>query len=196
MEERHEALGVDAAAPDLWEDAERAKKVMRELDAVGSEVAFWSGLERRVADALELAELLEVDGDEALGTELETEADALTTELGRAETSLLFAGPYDSGDAVLSIHAGAGGTESQDWAEMLQRMYVRWAERMGFSVEVIDTTPGEEAGIKSTTLEIQGRRAYGWLKSERGVHRLVRISPYDASSRRHTSLPSWRPRHS
>jgi peptide chain release factor 2 len=132
--------------------------------------------------------LADAEEDPDLAAELQSEAEQLGTEINQAETTLLFSGEYDGYDAVLSIHAGAGGTESQDWAEMLQRMFVRWAERRGFDVSIVSTTPGEEAGIKSTTMEVAGRRVYGWLRSERGVHRLVRISPFDASSRRHTSF--------
>jgi peptide chain release factor 2 len=161
---------------------------MRELNSVRDDVRQWRDLERRMLDARDLAALVEPGAEDPLEAELADEAARLGAELGRAETTLLFGGEYDRLDAVLSIHAGAGGTESQDWAEMLQRMFLRWADRHRFTAEIVSTTPGEEAGIKSTTIEITGRRAYGWLRSERGVHRLVRISPFDASSRRHTSF--------
>jgi peptide chain release factor 2 len=161
---------------------------MRRLNEVRGDIALWRGLSTRVADARELAELVDADRDADLAAEVTAETEALRREVDRVELALLLGGPYDGRGAILSIHAGAGGTESQDWAEMLLRMYLRWAEDHRFTAEVVDTTPGEEAGIKSVTLTVSGRNAYGLLKSERGVHRLVRISPFDASARRHTSF--------
>jgi peptide chain release factor 2 len=161
---------------------------MRRLTALQDDLARWRGLERRVADLIELAELVDAASEPQLAAEIAGELDGLSADVVAAETSLLLSGEYDERDAILAIHAGAGGTESQDWAEMLQRMYVRWAERRGFEVGVVDLTAGEEAGIKSVTLTVAGRFAYGLLRSERGVHRLVRISPFDASARRHTSF--------
>jgi peptide chain release factor 2 len=137
-----------------------------------------------------MAELLEEAPDEEMGRELEQETDALEQALDDLELQVMLQGPDDGRDAILTIHPGAGGTESQDWAEMLMRMYVRWAERKGFDVTVLDLQPGEEAGIKSATIEIKGQYAYGFLRAEKGVHRLVRISPYDAQARRHTSFAS------
>ena len=144
----------------------------------------------RVADARGMAELLAGEPDDALAIELAGEVDDLEAALEAFELKTLLSEPDDPGDAILTINPGAGGTESQDWAEMLSRMYRRWAERRGFQVTVLDLQPGEEAGIKSASLEIKGEYAYGFLKSEKGVHRLVRISPYDAQSRRHTSFAS------
>jgi peptide chain release factor 2 len=188
LEERAAQLGAEASSPSLWDDQSRARRVMSDLAGVRADIDLWSGLKSRVADARELAELVEPGSDPGMEGELEAEAARLAAALNKAETELMFSGSYDSEGAILSIHAGAGGTESQDWAEMLQRMFVRWAEDARMGVLMVATTPGEEAGIKSTTMQITGRRAYGWLKSERGVHRLVRISPFDASSRRHTSF--------
>jgi peptide chain release factor 2 len=181
---------VRAAAPDLWDDPDEARAVMRKLSGLEEDLGLWQGLASRVSDTLELASLAEAEAeaDDALTGELRREAARLEREVGVAESTLLFSGEYDGEAAVLSIHAGAGGTESQDWAAMLLRMYTRWAESRRFGVEVVSSTEGEEAGIKSATLEISGRRAYGWLRSERGVHRLVRISPFDSSARRHTSF--------
>lgn len=148
------------------------------------EVADWELLSKQLKESLELAELR----DEELAADLEKEVEKLSSAVDKMEFRTLFAGQYDREAAILAIHAGAGGTEAQDWAEMLQRMIIRWAENHHYKVEIIDTSPGDEAGIKSTLMSIEGAYAFGRLKSERGVHRLVRISPYDASSRRHTSF--------
>jgi peptide chain release factor 2 len=144
----------------------------------------WQAFQQRARDALELASL----GDEDLRADIEQERDELLQELERKETQAQLSGPYDRDSAILAIHAGAGGTDSQDWAQMLLRMYLRWSERHGFDVDIIDQSDGEEAGIKSATLTIDGEYAYGYLRSEKGVHRLVRISPFDSSHRRHTSF--------
>ncbi len=157
---------------------------MRRLARLRASVSAWHEALQRIQDAIELAEL----GDEGLAEELAQEADALEALVERLTFRAKLSGKYDAEDALLAIHAGAGGTDAQDWAEMLLRMYVRWAERRGFKVEVVSQTPGEEAGIKSATLSIQGDYAYGYLKSERGVHRLVRLSPFDSNHRRHTSF--------
>jgi peptide chain release factor 2 len=142
----------------------------------------------RADDLLTLVELVDESGDAELAAELERDAASLEADLRSARTQLLFSGPYDAGSAILSISAGAGGTEATDWAEMLLRMYLRWAERHRFSTEVVDSQEGEQAGIKSATVEIDGRYAYGFLRAERGVHRLVRISPFDAQKRRQTTF--------
>ncbi len=143
---------------------------------------------RRVADLLELIELSLAEGDESIVADLAADADASKREVEELEFELMLGGEYDNNAAILAVHAGAGGTESQDWAEMLMRMFLRWAERRRFAVEVLSVTPGEEAGIKSATLEITGRHTYGYLRSERGVHRLVRLSPFDSAHARHTSF--------
>lgn len=157
---------------------------MRELARLRQSVRAWQALTQRAADALELAGL----GDESLRADIEREAEALEAELGRRELDAMLGGPHDREDAILAIHAGAGGTDSQDWAAMLQRMYLRWAERRDFETEVLDLSEGEEAGLKSTTLAVAGEFAYGYLRAERGVHRLVRLSPFDSAHRRHTSF--------
>jgi peptide chain release factor 2 len=161
-----------------------AQTVMRRLSGLQEEADRWNTLEQRVEDALELSEM----GDEGLYTELAAETEALEQEIGHLEFHLLLSGPYDRGDAILAIHAGAGGTDSQDWAEMLLRMYLRWAEAQGYTTELVDQLAGDEAGIKRVTVAISGPYAYGYLSAERGVHRLVRLSPFDAAHRRHTSF--------
>jgi len=148
----------------------------------------WRELEGRVKELLELARLAEEEGEEALLDEIRAETGKLAHRLEQLESQQYFTGEYDASDALLSVHAGAGGTDSQDWAEMLLRMYLRWAQDHGFETEVLDLTPGEEAGIKSATVEVRGPYAYGYLKGEKGVHRLVRLSPFDAAHRRHTSF--------
>jgi len=178
------ALEVRAADPNLWQDSKQARAVMQDLARVRATVQAWRGLERRVAEADELAGL----GDEGLQAELEREALAIEAEIDRRELEAMLAGPSDASNAMLAIHAGAGGTDAQDWTAMLQRMYLRWAENHGCEVEVLDLTEGEEAGIKSTTLAINGENVYGYLRAEKGVHRLVRLSPYDSANRRHTSF--------
>ena len=157
---------------------------MKNLAALEDEIKGWNLLKQRLKDALELAEL----GDDDLKNELSKEVASLQEEIERREFNAMLSGEYDEGDALLAIHAGAGGNDAQDWAEMVQRMYLRWAEKRGFETDILDFTPGEEAGIKSTTISIQGPYAYGYLRSEKGVHRLVRISPFDSSNRRHTSF--------
>jgi peptide chain release factor 2 len=151
-------------------------------------VERWRGLEKRVADTAELMSLVEEEGDSRLRVEIQSEIDRIASDLGELELELTLGGEYDERDAILSLHAGAGGTESQDWAEMLMRMYLRWAERRDYKAEVLDVSPGEEAGIKSAVIEISGSYAFGYLKSEHGVHRLVRLSPFDADHARHTSF--------
>lgn len=157
---------------------------MKALSSLREEVDDWHNLNQRVRDALELAEL----EDDGLLPELEKEAREIENELARREFDAMLAGKYDRGDALLAIHAGAGGTDSQDWAQMLERMYLRWAENHNFKTEILDRSEGEEAGLKSVTIAVNGRYAFGYLRSEKGVHRLVRLSPFDSSHRRHTSF--------
>ncbi|MBI4757969.1 MAG: peptide chain release factor 2 [Chloroflexi bacterium] len=178
----------ESASGDFWLDQERAQKVMRDLMQLREQVELWRGLEKQASDLVDLAELAQAEGDTALNQEVGEEASALARRLDQLEFQLMLGGEHDRKNAILAIHAGAGGTESQDWAQMLLRMYLRWAERRGYSGNVLDTTWGEEAGIKSTTVEIIGPYAYGYLTAERGVHRLVRLSPFDAAHRRHTSF--------
>ena len=157
---------------------------MKNLANLREELSDWLILRQRIADSLELSEM----DDESMRAELERETAAIETSVAYHEFEAMLSGKYDRGDALLAIHAGAGGTDSQDWAEMLERMYLRWAEVKGYKVEILDSTEGEEAGIKSVTIAVDGRYAYGYLRSEKGVHRLVRLSPFDAAHRRHTSF--------
>ena len=157
---------------------------MKRISDLKDEICLWEGLDNSIQTYLDLA----VSGDESMRTDLESEAEKLEKQLERLELSTLLSGPYDKGNALLYINSGAGGTDAQDWGEMLLRMYLRWAEKNGFSTEILDRSDGEEAGIKSITLLIEGKYAYGYLRSEKGVHRLVRQSPFDAAHRRHTSF--------
>ena len=174
----------------MWDDPARGQDLTTRLSRLRRDIELFEGLERRLADARAMDELLADEDDSELASELHKSLDSLEHDMERVELESLLGGEYDSNDAVASLHAGAGGTESQDWAEMLLRMYLRWAERDGFEVELDEVLPGEEAGIKSATLIVKGPNAYGLLSTERGVHRLVRISPFDAQKRRHTSFAS------
>ncbi|MCC7129516.1 MAG: peptide chain release factor 2 [Anaerolineae bacterium] len=184
LETQREKLQKESEQPDLWDDPERARGVMKKLAGLRLQVEGWQRLRQRAVDALELARL----EDPSLRSELEQEADHLEAELERRELETRLSGRFDRGDALLAIHAGAGGTDSQDWAEMLERMYLRWAELNGYETEILDRTEGEEAGLKSVTIAVDGPYAYGYLRPEKGVHRLVRLSPFDAAHRRHTSF--------
>lgn len=175
-------------APDFWSDASAAQQKMRHLAELKKTVGQWRSLENKTVELSELMTLEEESPSPTLGAEIEAEMSLLTKHLDDLEFKLVFASPYDLRNAILSIHAGAGGVESQDWAEMLLRMYVGWAEQHGYKVEILDKSSGEEAGIKSVTLEISGDYAYGYLKSEHGVHRLIRLSPFDSDHARHTSF--------
>lgn len=171
-------------APDFWGNPNAAQKVMKQYNNVRNEVESWRGFSRRLHDALELAQL----DDESLRGELEVEVSSIEDELEKRSFTAMLSGKYDRDSAILAIHAGAGGTDSQDWAAMLERMYLRWAEARGYETEIFDITEGEEAGIKSVTIAVEGEYAFGYLRSEKGVHRLVRLSPFDAAHRRHTSF--------
>jgi len=161
---------------------------MRRLGELKGQAEAWKGLERKVNDLLALAELSEEEDESSLQDDIASETDKAYAKFEEMEIELMLGGEYERGNAFLAVHAGAGGTEAQDWAEMLLRMYLRWAERRGYKAEVVDTSPGEEAGIKSALIQISGLYAYGYLKAERGVHRLVRLSPFDGSHSRHTSF--------
>ncbi len=163
---------------------------MRERTRLDQGVNGYLRIERELQDTLDLNELAEAEGDQAMIAEADRALAQLREEVGKRELESLLSGEADANDAYLEIHAGAGGTEAQDWAEMLLRMYTRWAEQHGYKVEWLEESPGEEAGIKSSTLKVTGANAYGWLKTESGVHRLVRISPFDSNARRHTSFAS------
>lgn len=175
-------------APGFWDDPDAAQKVMQELTGLKDSVESYNRMCRRHDDLYTLWQLGMDEQDDSVRDEVAEGLQSLRTEIEHLELALLLSGEYDANNAIITLHAGAGGTEAQDWAQMLLRMYVRWAERSGYKVETMDLLPGDEAGIKSATLMISGRNAYGYLKAEKGVHRLVRISPFDASARRHTSF--------
>lgn len=178
------------AEPGFWDDGAATRSVIAEVKELKGWLEPWDAAAKKAQELAELGELLALDSDPAMEEEWRAEVEALCHEVERLELRNMLRGPDDARDALLTIHPGAGGTESQDWAEMLMRMYTRWAEDHGYEVELLDLQHGEEAGIKSATLEIRGQYAYGYLKAEKGVHRLVRISPFDAQSRRHTSFAS------
>lgn len=184
--ERVQALEKEAIVSGFWDDQRAAQQKMQELNALQEQVRTWDMLQHRAQDALDLAAM--ADDDAEMLAELKQEAIALEKELAEREFILALNGKYDQGGAIISIHAGAGGTEAQDWAAMLQRMYLRWAEKKGFATEITDMTQGEEAGLKSVTITVEGSYAYGFLQAERGTHRLVRLSPFDTGNRRHTSF--------
>ena len=185
-----DGLNAKAEDPTLWSDPKAAQKVMRDRTTLDKTLSAFTSFERAFDDALTLIELGEAEKDAATIAEGEAALVKLAGEARQREVKALLSGEADGMDTFLEVHAGAGGTESQDWANMLLRMYTRWAERRGLKVTLTDLAPGEEAGIKSATLEIKGENAYGWLKTEAGVHRLVRISPFDSNARRHTSFSS------
>ena len=184
-----ERLQQQMSAPDFWSDQEAAAAVGRQYEAVKKELDVWQALRQDIDDALEMAKLVKESGQDGVDeTELKAKLKELEDIYAKMEFSVLFAGQYDKGDAVVSIHAGTGGVDAMDWAQMLLRMYLRFCERHGLEAKIADETPGAEAGLKSAVITVSGRYAYGWLKSENGVHRLVRISPFDAEKMRHTSF--------
>jgi peptide chain release factor 2 len=178
------ALEAEAAAPTFWNDSDTAQKKMQRMSRLKSQVDKWRTVFQRFEDTIELAQL----GDPDLAEELNSEGEALAKIFNDLSLQAMLSGDYDAEDAIMSIHAGAGGTEAQDWAQMLERMYLRCFDQRGYKYDIIDKTYGEEAGIKSVTITVKGDYAYGYLQSEQGVHRLVRISPFDSNSRRHTSF--------
>ncbi len=180
----------ELAEPGVWDDPSRGQKLTTELSRINSVLERHGAMVRQVDDLRAMDELLSEEDDAELSTELQSRLKALEAELDRVELANLLSGEYDGNDAVVSLHAGAGGVDSQDWTEMLLRMYLRWAEREGLQAELDEVLPGEEAGIKSATLTIGGPNAYGLVSAERGVHRLVRLSPFDSAHRRHTSFAS------
>ena len=185
-----EQLEQRAAQPGFWDDAENSQKILQKTGALKNKVEAYDNLVSAYDDTLALIELANEEEDLSLLEEAQAEFDKVKTDLEGQRLQTLLTGEYDSKNAILTFHAGAGGTEAQDWAEMLYRMYNRWAERHNFKVKEVDYLDGEEAGLKSAVLLIEGENAYGYLKSESGVHRLVRVSPFDASGRRHTSFAS------
>ncbi len=187
---RLDELNARVEDPTLWDDAAAAQTLMRERTRLATQIEAVRALERERADALELAELAEMEGDASVGDESAASLRGLKERAARAELEALLSGEADANDAYVEINSGAGGTEAADWALMLTRMYGRWAAAHAYEVEVIEETAGEQAGLKSTTLHVKGANAYGWLKTESGVHRLVRISPFDANAKRQTSFAS------
>ncbi|MBL8894080.1 MAG: peptide chain release factor 2 [Rhizobiales bacterium] len=183
-------LNARAEDPSLWNDPQKAQEIMRRRQDLDNRINLVLRLERSIADNVDMIDLGEAEGDTAVVAEAEAALIALKGEVAEHELETLLSGEADANDTFLQINAGAGGTESQDWARMLMRMYVRWAERRGYAVDILDEHAGEEAGIKSATMQVKGHNAYGWLKTESGVHRLVRISPFDSNARRHTSFAS------
>ncbi|MFC5401714.1 peptide chain release factor 2 [Cohnella soli] len=188
--EQIENYEVKMSDPNFWDDNDKAQAIIGEMNAIKSVVDQYEALANELKDLEEMLEILDEEFDEEMAVEWTDSVKALVAKVDGFELQLLLNQPYDKLDAILELHPGAGGTESQDWASMLYRMYTRWAEKRGFKVELIDYLPGDEAGIKSVTIQIRGHNAYGYLKAEKGVHRLVRISPFDASGRRHTSFVS------
>ncbi|MFN3868790.1 MAG: peptide chain release factor 2 [Hyphomicrobiaceae bacterium] len=189
-EARLAELNRRAEDPALWGNPQQAQKVMRQRQQLEEAIKTYLKLDRELDDCVTLIELGEAEDDAATIEEGEAALRRLDDDAQRRSIEALLSGEADSNDTYVEIHAGAGGTESQDWAEMLTRMYTRWAEKRGYKVSLLEQSPGEEAGLKSATLEIKGQNAYGWMKTESGVHRLVRISPYDSNARRHTSFAS------
>lgn len=188
LEAKIQDLEQQAAQPEFWENPERAQGVMQELNDYKAHLAQLAAWQANLDDTAAIVELLELETDEALLQEAEQTLHQLNQELGQWELQQLLSGPYDKKGAVLTINAGAGGTDAQDWAEMLLRMYTRWAEQQGYKAHLVELSEGEEAGIKSATLEVEGRYAFGYLKAEKGTHRLVRISPFNANGKRQTSF--------
>ena len=187
---RLEEFNARVEDPDLWNDAEAAQKLMRERQTLVDAMGVYTSIKQELSDNIELIELGEMEEDEEVVSEAEDALKALATKAAEKELEALLDGEADSNDTFLEINSGAGGTESCDWASMLARMYIRWAEKRGYKVELQSESAGEEAGIKSAAYKISGHNAYGWLKSESGVHRLVRISPFDSAAKRHTSFTS------
>ncbi len=187
---RADELNAAAENPDLWNNQAEAQKILRERTRVENAIANYRRLDSGFNDAYAMVELGEEEGDAAIVAEAEGQLKQFVAEIATAELEALMSGEADGNNCFIEIHPGAGGTESQDWAFMLYRMYLRWGERRGFKVEIVDEQSGEEAGIKSATIKLSGINAYGWAKTESGVHRLVRISPFDSNARRHTSFAS------
>jgi len=187
---RLDELNARVEDPTLWDKAEQAQALMRERTRLAGQVETIRALERELSDAVEFAEMADAEGDEASIEDVRAQLKSLKQRSARAELEALLSGEADGNDCYVEINSGAGGTESNDWALMLLRMYSRWAHAHGMGVEIIEETGGEQAGIKSATLQVKGPNAYGWLKTEAGVHRLVRISPFDSNARRHTSFAS------
>lgn len=190
LEARRPQLEAELGRPDLWDDADAAQTLQREFAELGDDLELFGSMQTRLDDVSTLAELAREEGDESLEGEIVEELESLEADFSSLEMRALFTGEYDDLDAIVEINSGAGGVDAQDWAEMLLRMYVRWAERRSFGLELDSVNEGTEAGISSAEFIVKGRNAYGWLRSEHGVHRLVRISPFDNNARRQTSFAS------
>ncbi len=187
---RLDELNAKSESPQFWNDAQTAQNLMRERNRLERSIATYRALENELNDSVGLIEMAEAENDRAMVSDAEGSLAGLRVRAEAMKLESMLSGEADANDAYLEIHAGAGGTESQDWAEMLLRMYTRWAEKKGYRTEFLEESEGEEAGIKSATIQVKGENAYGWLKTESGVHRLVRISPFDSNARRHTSFAS------
>ncbi len=190
LRKKVEELDATTAAAEFWNDQENSGKVLKEIKRLKDKIGAFESLEAKLEDTITLAEIAIEENDESLVEEVEADVAAIEAEEERQRIEILLSGEYDANNAIISFHPGAGGTEAQDWAQMLYRMYTRWGERHGFNVKLLDWLDGEEAGLKSATIMIEGVNAYGYLKSENGVHRLVRVSPFASSGRRHTSFAS------
>ena len=190
LKKEAEELEKQTLEPDFWNDQANSSKVLKQTKHIKSKIENFENLKNKLSDAQVLCEMAIEENDESMVDEITSETTAVEKEIERQRIEVLLSGEYDSNNAILSFHPGAGGTEAQDWAQMLYRMYVRWGERHGFNVKLVDWLDGEEAGLKSATIIVEGENAYGYLKSENGVHRLVRVSPFDSSGRRHTSFAS------
>ena len=190
LQEEVDRLETQSAQPNFWDDVENSHKVLQRISQAKNKIATYETLKSKYDDALTLIELADEEGDASLLDEVTQNVAEVMKEMEDLRLTTLLSGEYDANNAILTFHAGAGGTEAQDWCQMLHRMYLRYAERKGFKASTIDFLDGEEAGLKSATVVVEGLNAYGYLKSEAGVHRLVRVSPFDSSGRRHTSFAS------
>ena len=190
LEEKLKNLEVETTHPSFWEDSQNSNKVLSKIKGIKGKCQKYRDIENEISNTIELIDLLKMEYDEELAIEMEKDIKKIGKDLEKFEIETLLSGKYDKNNAILTLHPGAGGTEAQDWAEMLYRMYTRWATKNEYEVKELDYLEGEEAGIKSVTFEIIGQNAYGYMKSEKGVHRLVRISPFDSGGRRHTSFAS------
>ena len=190
LEEKLKNLEVETTNPSFWEDSQNSNKVLSKIKGIKGKCQKYRDIENEISNTIELIDLLKMEYDEELAIEMEKDIKKIGKDLEKFEIETLLSGKYDKNNAILTLHPGAGGTEAQDWAEMLYRMYTRWATKNEYEVKELDYLEGEEAGIKSVTFEIIGQNAYGYMKSEKGVHRLVRISPFDSGGRRHTSFAS------
>ncbi len=190
QEEKLQSLESETLVPNFWEDTSHSQKVLSQIKVLKNKCLTYRAIETELQNIEELTELVELEQEESMIKEILQQTKKLQKEIEKLSLTTLLSGPYDSNNAIITIHPGAGGTESQDWAEMLYRMYTRWGTKNGYEVKELDYLEGEEAGLKSVTFEVVGENAYGYLKGEKGVHRLVRISPFDSGGRRHTSFAS------